>query len=182
MKRADCLQKLQNAHLKYGIDVYSPTDLGILFSEHGQKLHQTVRSLTACGILAKTARGVYAYALCNLPSNEILALTARKLRPNNLTWESLESALSQWGVISQIPVDRITLMTTGREGEYRTPYGVIEFTHSKRKWSAVASNVVPRGPRLLPIASKTQAYRELKAVGRNLQLVDMEELEDGDDD
>ncbi len=41
----------------------------------------------------------------------------------------LESALSEYGVISQIPIDRLTIMTTGRKGHYKTPYGTIEFTH-----------------------------------------------------
>ena len=34
---------------------------------------------------------------------------------------------------------------------------------------------------LTPLASKQWAYRDLKAVGRNLDLVDMDELEDDDD-
>ncbi|MDV7106381.1 hypothetical protein R3X26_18525 [Vibrio sp. TH_r3] len=31
--------------------------------------------------------------------------------------------LSDFGVISQIPVDRLTVMTTGRSGEFKTPLG-----------------------------------------------------------
>ena len=34
---------------------------------------------------------------------------------------------------------------------------------------------------MTPLASKQWAYRDLKAVGRNLDLVDMDELEDDDD-
>jgi len=40
--------------------------------------------------------------------------------------------LSEYGVISQIPLDRLTVMTTGRKGIYKTIYGTIEFTHTKR--------------------------------------------------
>ncbi len=85
------------------------------------------------------------------------------------------------GVISQIPVDRVTFMTTGREGEARTPYGVIEFTHCKLAWSRILPNLIARDDGLAPLASKQWAYRDLKAVGRNLDLVDMDELEDDDD-
>ena len=96
-------------------------------------------------------------------------------------WESLESALSRWGVISQIPVDRVTFMTTGREGLAVTPYGTIEFTHCALDWSRILPNLVPRDGGMTPLASKQWAYRDLKAVGRNLDLVDMDELEDDDD-
>ena len=34
----------------------------------------------------------------------------KRLRSGELVWESLESALSRWNVISQIPVDRVTFI------------------------------------------------------------------------
>ncbi|WP_422139500.1 hypothetical protein [Endozoicomonas sp. ALC020] len=54
------------------------------------------------------------------------------LRRGDYNYISLESALSEYGAISQIPVDRLTIMTTGRKGEYKTPFGVLEFTHTRR--------------------------------------------------
>ena len=68
-----------------------------------------------------------------------------------------------------------------REGEFRTAYGVIEFTHCKLSWSRILPNLIARDDGLTPLASKQWAYRDLKAVGRNLDLVDMDELEDDDD-
>ena len=127
------------------------------------------------------ARGVYVFAYSSHLGEGTLHQVAKRLRSGELVWESLESALSRWNVISQIPVDRVTFMTTGREGEFRTAYGVIEFTHCKLSWSRILPNLIARDDGLTPLASKQWAYRDLKAVGRNLDLVDMDELEDDDD-
>ena len=105
----------------------------------------------------------------------------RCLRPGRITWESCESALSQWGVISQIPVGRTTYMTTGREGEFHTRFGVIDLTHSKLPPSRIIGNLAYRDDGRLPIATKRFAYDNLRSTGRNLGLVDMDELEDDDE-
>lgn len=47
--------------------------------------------------------------------NGSLELVAR----GEYNYISLESALSEYGIISQIPIDRLTIMTTGRKGEYK---------------------------------------------------------------
>ncbi|MCV5342161.1 hypothetical protein OFC87_35075, partial [Escherichia coli] len=73
-------------------------------------------------------------------------------------------------VISQVMTDRITIMTTGRKGEFRTPYGVIEFTHTKRDDIDIISNTIT-SDRPLRIASKETAIRDLKRVGRNTHLI-----------
>ena len=57
------------------------------------------------------------------------------MRRGEYSYISLETMLSEYGAISQVPIDRLTVMTTGRKGEYETPFGVIEFTHTKRKYS-----------------------------------------------
>ena len=101
---------------------------------------------------------------------------ARNLRRGELTYESLESALSRHGVISQIPINRLTLMTTGRSGEYRTPYGVIEFTHTKQPVANILPELIERENHALPLASKQLAYANLRSVRRNLDLVDEGEL------
>ena len=73
--------------------------------------------------------------------------------------------------ISQIPIDRLTIVTTGRKGEYKTPFGTIEFTHTKRTVSDIINQIHNIG-RPLRFASKHAALRDLKRVGRNMHLVD----------
>ncbi|WP_422135665.1 hypothetical protein [Endozoicomonas sp. ALD040] len=62
-------------------------------------------------------------------------------------------------------------MTTGRKGEYKTPFGTIEFTHTKRPASKIIDCIDSNG-RPLRMASKEADWRDLKRVGRNTHLVD----------
>ena len=67
-------------------------------------------------------------------------------------------------------------MTTGRSGEYHTPHGIIEFTHTKQPIEAIVPELVGREGHALPLASKRLAYKNFCSVRRNLDLVDEGEL------
>lgn len=181
MKRSDAMKILRSMDLQFSLYVWRKVEFSVLFKEKGKRLEHTLSSLVAAGILTRAAYGVYVFVYSKNMGEGTLHQIAKQLRPGELVWESLESALSRWAVISQIPVDRVTFMTTGREGEFRTPYGVIEFTHCKLSWDKILPNLIARDDGLTPLASKRWAYRDLKATGRNLDLVDMEELENDDD-
>lgn len=181
MKRSEAIDQLREMDAKYSCYVYCKNELAVVLGEQGQKLNRTLSSLVSAKALVRAARGVYVFAYSSHLGEGTLHQVAKRLRSGELVWESLESALSRWNVISQIPVDRVTFMTTGREGEFHTPYGVIEFTHCKLSWDRILPNLIARDDGLTPLASKQWAYRDLKAVGRNLDLVDMDELEDDND-
>jgi hypothetical protein len=85
--------------------------------------------------------------------------------------------LSEYGAISQILIDRLTVMTTGRSGTYKTAFGVIEFTHTKRPVADIIEHIKSVDNRPLRIASKAIAWRDLKRVGRNTEMVNLEELD-----
>ena len=178
MRQTEAIKKLSSWD-KRGRYVFRKKDLGFIFDEQKRILDNTIARLIKNGVLKRVAHGVYIFAFSNNVGPLTLGYIARNLRRGEYTFESLESALSQYGVISQIPVDRITLMTTGRSGEYRTPYGVIEFTHTKEKEENIVSNIIERKDNPLPIASKQYAYRNLLSVGRNIDLVNMEVLNNG---
>ncbi len=175
MKLIEATKRL-NFWDKKGRYVFRKCDLSLVFDENGRTLDQTLMRLVKSGTLQRAAHGIYLYALSRHIGAYTLEYIARNLRRGEITYESLESALSQYGVISQIPLDRITLMTTGRSGEYRTAYGTIEFTHTKLAIEKIKTNTIDRKDHPLPIANKQFAYRNLKAVGRNLDLVDEGEL------
>ncbi|MFM8455013.1 MAG: type IV toxin-antitoxin system AbiEi family antitoxin [Gammaproteobacteria bacterium] len=101
---------------------------------------------------------------------------AKILRRGEYNYVSLESLLAEYGVISQIPIDRLTVITTGRTGEYKTKYGVIEFTHTKRPFSEIIPHLIKDPRRPLHIVSKQIAWRDLKRIGRNINMVNLEEL------
>ncbi|WP_146049537.1 hypothetical protein [Alkalispirochaeta sphaeroplastigenens] len=64
---------------------------------------------------------------------------ASKLRANTCASISLESALSDAGVISQIPVQWLTVMTGGRTAAIACGrFGTIEFIHTARSPEQIA--------------------------------------------
>lgn len=181
MNRESALAKLIDADRRLGLYVYRKSDLAIPLGESGVALTHTISSLCRAGILKRAAHGVYVFAYSEHIGDGTLDAIVRCLRPGRITWESLETALSQYGVISQIPMNRVTYMTTGRSGIFTTPFGIIELTHSKLPASRILPNLVMRRNHL-PIATKLFAYENLRDVGRNLHLVDHEELEWDDED
>jgi hypothetical protein len=108
----------------------------------------------------------------------IIEEIAKALRPGKLCYVSLESMLSEHGVISQIPMNYLTVMTTGASGKHATPFGVIEFTHTKRAVADVLNRCVVMSGRPLRIAKKNAAVQDLMRVGRNIDMIDFEALSD----
>lgn len=115
------------------------------------------------------------FAMAHSCDSHTIEHVARTLRRGEYSYLSLESALSEYGVISQIPVNRLTVMTTGRKGMYETPVGTIEFVHTKRKPTEILAGVVDVN-RPLRLATAQTAWRDLKRVGRNTHLVNEGEL------
>ena len=60
-------------------------------------------------------RGLYQNGRTDVPTALVLHHAAAQLRNGCLLYLSLESVLSKCGVISQQPIDRIMLMTSGRK-------------------------------------------------------------------
>jgi predicted transcriptional regulator of viral defense system len=177
MKQSDAIKRLAEFDQKDRY-VFSAGDMSKVFNEDTPRGRvATLKRLVEHGILHRPTKGVYLYALSHNLGKDTLELIARTLRRGDYNYISLESALSEHGVISQIPINHLTVMTTGRKGEYKTPYGVIEFTHTKRSVSDLLVAASDRG-RPLKIASKNVAIRDLKRVGRNTHLM-TEGLTDG---
>lgn len=174
MKQKQAIDVLLNQE-KLGRYVFTGRDLAKLFSESGRMIKSTLTRLVNSGVLIRGCRGVYVFALSRSNGSDTLEYVARAMRRGEYSYVSLESALSEYGVISQIPIDRLTVMTTGRRGEYKTPFGVIEFTHTQRSVRELIASMQHVG-RPLRLATKLAAWRDLKRVGRNTHLVDLEVL------
>ncbi|SHH53269.1 type IV toxin-antitoxin system AbiEi family antitoxin [Ferrimonas marina] len=161
---------------KHGRHVYTKRDLGMVLGEHRPRHLQTkINALVKTGVLTRAVKGVYVFTKSKSFGLHTLEYVARSMRRGEYNYISLESALSEYGVISQIPMGRITVMTTGRSGEYKTPFGTIEFVHTNRPLAQLLQGAVDTG-RPLKIATKQVAWRDLKRVGRNLHMVDEEML------
>ena len=171
MKKENAIKLLSQWDAK-GRFVYILSDLAKLFPEDSPRtLQEGVNRLVKAEILQRVSRGIYLYHYAKSKDSHVIEHIAKAKRRGEYNYVSLESALSEYGAISQIPVDRLTVMTTGRKGEYRTPYGTIEFTHTSRKVADVLDSVKDIG-RPLRFAKLQAAWRDLKRVGRNVHLVD----------
>lgn len=155
--------------------VFHLNDLRNMFSDESERgLKSSLKRLLDANILTRAAQGVYVYNRASKDSY-ILEHIVKTIRRGEYNYVSLESALSQYGVISQIPLDRLTVMTTGRAGEFKTPWGVIELTHTERSVSDILNGTVEtKSP--IKFAKKDTALRDLRRVGRNTHLINPQEL------
>lgn len=173
MRQSEAIRRLAEFDQR-GRYVFATRDMAKVFPEDTPRSREaTLKRLVSARILERPSKGVYLYALSRNKGKDTLEMIAKTLRRGEYNYVSLESALSEYGVISQIPVGRLTVVTTGRKGEYKTPYGVIEFTHTKRSVSDILSSMKGRG-RPLRVATKRVAVRDLRRVGRNTHLIDNE--------
>ncbi len=155
--------------------VFTFGDLKKLFPRDNPKtLQEGINRLVKQNLLERANRGIYIFTLSSCKKSYIIEEIAKTMRRGEYNYISLESALSEYGAISQILIDRVTIMTTGRQGEYLTPYGTIEFTHTKRHIKDILDGIVDVG-RPLRLATVKTAWRDLKRVGRNKDLVNLRE-------
>lgn len=158
---------------RQGRHVFTRKTLAKLFPEDSPKaFSEGLNRLLRAGLLTRVCRGVYVNPHAHSLDSRVIERVAQALRPGEFNYVSLESALSEYGEISQIPIDRLTVMTTGRKGVYETPYGTIEFTHTARPAADILSHVRTVEGRPLRLAGRDAAWRDLKRVGRNVGMVD----------
>ena len=178
MKRMELIQRLAELDRR-GVYVLAKRDIEKLFPEEGAKaMEQSLKRMVADGLLNRVVRGLYVNPAASSKNRWIVEEIAKALRPGKLSYVSLESILSEYGVISQIPIDRMTVMTTGASGLVKTSYGTIEFTHTKRGTAEVVKRTLAAKGRPLRIATKQAAIRDLLRVGRNVNMMDPNELSD----
>ena len=127
------------------------------------------------GLLRRVCRGLYLYPKVNYPAGLILYHAAARLRANEFNYISLESALSDAGVISQIPMNWVTLMSSGRSYIVDCgAFGHIEFIHTKKSLDRVASQISYDQRCRLWRASVALALRDMALARRNTDIVDWE--------
>ncbi|MCY4041822.1 MAG: hypothetical protein OXF72_11295 [Gammaproteobacteria bacterium] len=150
--------------------VFRTGDLRKLFDIPAQQISRVISLLVEERVLVRATKGVYVNILRPAALGHIDEHIARAMRRGEHNYVSLESALSEYGMISQIPL-RLTVMTTGRRGVYGTPFGTIEFVHTARSIPDILASTIDAG-RPLPFASKEAACRDLRRVGRNVELLE----------
>lgn len=150
---------------------------GLMPGRSEAALKALVGRLTADGVLERLCRGLYLYPGVHYPSDLVLYHSAARLRADALCYLSLESVLSDAGVISQIPMNWITLMTSGRSGELACGrFGMIEFIHTRKSPESLAGALVYDSRCRLWRATVAQAMIDMRDARRSMELVNLEVL------
>ncbi|MFO7577507.1 MAG: hypothetical protein R6W66_07240 [Pelovirga sp.] len=125
------------------------------------------------GMLRRVCKGIYLYPRVAFPAGLVLFHAAAKLRADAFNYLSLETVLSDAGVISQIPLNWITLMSSGRSHTVACgDFGHIEFIHTKRRAVDVADQLCYDPRCHLWRASVALALLDMKLTRRNTDLID----------
>lgn len=162
----DCARK--------GIVVFDTMSLCTAFpDESPAAFRRLLGALVDAGVLVRIVKGVYIGATAQQAAGLSFAgKLIGAIRPGCMSYLSLEYALAEWGSMSQIP-QRWTLMTTGRRGEFHTPLGTFEFTHTERGHMEILQRTAPHPQLGARLAHPDLALEDLRRTRRNLHLVDL---------
>ena len=156
--------------------LFAASDLQAAFGPYKQLPVLLSRAVKA-GLLKRVCRGIYWYPKSDYPLGLLLFHAAARLRADEFNYISLETALSDAGLISQVPINWITLMSSGRShiidcGEL----GHIEFVHTAQRPEEIAGELSYDAARHLWRASEKQALRDMRAARRSMDLVNIDNV------
>ncbi|MHA3747244.1 type IV toxin-antitoxin system AbiEi family antitoxin [Xanthomonas citri] len=154
---------------KQGGWAVSEATLRLLLGQSSNTFRVQMKRATQAGDVQRLAPGLYQNPFLPAPAWALERLAAR-LRPDDFFYVSLESALSEYGRISQLPT-RLTLVTTGSPYLFETPLGVIEFNRGNRQFAQLQSRLKFVAERKIYFATEELALDDLTIAGRNLDLV-----------
>ena len=166
------LNQVLQAQDRQGRWLFSAGQLRRLAGDSPKAFEVAVRRHCKRGLLQRVSHGLYANPHARSAPSNRLETVARQLRPMDYSYVSLESRLSELGLISQIP-GVLTLMSSGRSRHCETAYGTIEFTHTERDVPSLidSGQVIFDQERGIHVATEERARSDLRRVGRNLDLL-----------
>lgn len=172
MKSSELITQLRHFDRQHDWWAYSLCELATIFPKEGpQQLKNSLVRQCRTGNLLKVGGGFYVWPDARSIPMYPLEHLINRFRPSELSYISLESALSMHGWISQIPLGVLTVMTTGRSYIQSTAFGTIEWVHTDQSDGRILLATVWDMARGCCIATPQQAYRDLKKVNRNIDLV-----------
>lgn len=139
--------------------------------------HSHLKSLVSravrAGILRRVCRGLYVFGQDDSAHGLLLFHAAARLRAGCFNYVSLETILSDAGVISQVPLQWITVMTSGRSNTISCgAWGTIEFIHTVKQPNALAAHLHYDRQRRMWCANVPLALQDMRDTHRNMELVD----------
>ena len=161
-----------NANNKHYL--FTSSDLRSLCPDLSDSAFKTLLSRTVSSkLLTRVCRGIYFFKKALPPDGLLLFHTAALIRADEFNYISLETVLSDAGVISQIPINRISIMSSGRSGVINCgDFGTIEFVHTNQKPAELIEQLTYDHRSGLWRANVALALRDMKATHRNCDLID----------
>lgn len=149
-------------------------DLKALCPELSSSTFKTLLSRSVrAGYLVRACRGVYIYKPAIPPNGLVLFHIAALLRADEFNYISLETVLSDAGIISQVPMNWISIMSSGRSNLISCgEFGTIEFVHTNQKPECLTKQLIYDIDCKLWRAQVPLALRDMKATHRNCDLID----------
>ena len=153
--------------------LFTQSDLSSALPNHSRSALLVVLSRAVKrGLLQRVCRGLYLYPVANPHDGLLLYHAAARLRAGDFNYLSLESALSDAGVISQMPIDWITLMSSGRNRIVDCGrFGHIEYIHTRRTPARLVEQLQWDGRIHLWRASVALSLKDLKHTQRSEDLI-----------
>lgn len=170
------LEDLTDAdHYLFSLDDFTPAFYELSRSALKMLLSRAVTD----GLLQHPCRGVYLYPRAPYPKGYTLCHIAAKLRAATFNYISLETALSDSGVISQVPLQWLTIMSGGRSGIVRCGHlGSIEYIHTTRRPDEIAQSVHFDRACHLWRATVSLAMADMKRCKRPMDLIDWSSIDE----
>lgn len=178
MQPARILKEWLGQHADAAHYLFKAQDLRPLCPDLSDAAFKTLLSrLVKAGSLKKICRSLYAYPPAIPSHGLILFHVAAYLRSGAFNYMSLETVLSEAGIISQIPIRRIFIFSSGRSNVISCgEYGAIEFIHTNQKPEALVGQLSYDTRCKLWRASVPLALRDMKRAHRNCDLINEEAL------
>lgn len=154
--------------------LFTLRNLRPLFAELSELSFKTLLSRAVRSkLLTRICRGLYLYPKPQPNDGLLLFHAAAILRADEFNYISMETALSDAGVISQIPMNWISIMSSGRSNTISCgDFGTIEFVHTNQKPEDLIDNLTYDHHCGMWRASVKLALRDMKAAHRNMDLID----------
>lgn len=154
--------------------LFTLKDLRALLPNLSESAFKTLLSRAARdGHLERLCRGLYLYPPATPSDGLLLFHAAARLRADEFSYVSLETALSDAGVISQIPINWISIMSSGRSNIISCGrWGTIEFINTRQRPEILAKQLYYDSRCGMWRASISLALRDMRVTGRNLDLID----------
>jgi len=158
--------------------LFSASHLQSLLPDHsGTAFRSLLTRLCQRGDLQRVCRGVYLVPWVPYPRGEVLYHTAALWGAAKFCYLSLENILSDAGVISQMPLQHLSLMTSGRRQQLDCgTWGCLEWVHTSRRPEAVVGRVYFDSRIRLWRANVGLAMEDMRRTGRSMDLIQQEVL------